>query len=369
MNFGRRDRPWRGLANEELMPDTDWILYGANGYTGRCIAEEAVRRRLRPRLAGRSPRAIAELAAQSSLEHHTFALDDPATVRECIRGAKLILNCAGPFSSTARPLMEACLAERVHYLDITGEVDVIKAAAALDEKAKAAGVILLPAVGFDVVPSDCLAKTLSEKLPDANRLQLAFSAGGSPSPGTAKTMLEGAAQGGRARVNGRIERVPLAWKTREVPFREGPRMAMTIPWGDVASAYYSTGISNIEVYVATSPRQIATLRRWGWLMPGLGIGVVQSLAKRLIEKRIAGPSAASRERDGASLWGCVEDPQGRQVEGTLTTPNGYTLTVVTALAAVERLLQSPPRAGFLTPSIAFGANFISTFAGCELRCS
>jgi short subunit dehydrogenase-like uncharacterized protein len=351
------------------MPDTEWILYGANGYTGHCIAEEAVRRRLRPRLAGRNQTVLAELAAQCGLDHQAFALDDPAIIRESIRGAKVILNCAGPFSATARPLIDACLAERVHYLDITGEVDVIEAAAQLGEKAKAAGVILLPAVGFDVVPSDCLAKTLSEKLPDASRLHLALSAGGSPSPGTAKTMLEGAAQGGRARVNGRIERVPLAWKTREVPFRDGPRIAMTIPWGDVASAYYSTGIPDIEVYVATSPRQIATLRRWGWLMPGLAIGPVQSLAKRFIEKRIAGPSAASRERDGASLWGCVEDAQGRQVEGTLTTPNGYTLTVTTALAAVERLLQSPPRAGFLTPSLAFGANFITTFAGCDLHCA
>jgi len=350
------------------MPDTEWILYGANGYTGRCIAEECARKGARPLLAGRNANAIAELAAQFGFEQRVFGLDDATQLRANIRGSKLILNCAGPFSATARPLMEACLAERVHYLDITGEIDVIEAAAALDERAKTAGVILLPAVGFDVVPSDCLAKTLSQKLPDADRLELAFAAGGSLSPGTAKTMLEGAGQGGRARVNGRIERVPLAWKTREVPFREGPQVATTIPWGDVASAYYSTGISNIEVYTVVPPKQIAMMRRFGWLMPVLAVGPVRAFLKRSIEKRISGPSAAGREKTGSSLWGCARNPQGRSIEGTLTTPNGYQLTVMTALAAVERLLQSSPRPGFLTPSLAFGANFITTFAGCDLRC-
>jgi short subunit dehydrogenase-like uncharacterized protein len=350
------------------MPDVEWILYGANGYTGRCIAEECARQSMPPLVAGRNSNAIVELAGRFGFEQRVFGLDDPSKLRASIRGAKLILNCAGPFSATARPLMEACLAEGAHYLDITGEIEVIEAAAALDERAKATGVILMPAVGFDVVPSDCLAKTLSQKLPDADRLELAFAAGGSVSPGTAKTMLEGAGQGGSARIKGHIERVPLAWKTREIPFREGPQTATTIPWGDVASAYYSTGIPNIEVYTVIPPKQIAMMRRFGWLMPALAIGPVRSYLKRWIEKRIAGPSTASREKSGSSLWGCVRNPQGRSIEGTLTTPNGYTLTVMTALAAVERILQSPPRPGFLTPSLAFGADFITTFAGCELRC-
>jgi short subunit dehydrogenase-like uncharacterized protein len=164
------------------MPDAEWILYGANGYTARCITEECVRNGQRPLLAGRNASAIAELAVQTGFEQRVFGLDDAAELRLKIRGAKLVLNCAGPFSTTARPMMEACLAEGVHYLDITGEIDVIEAAAALDERAKGAGVILLPAVGFDVVPSDCLAKTLSQKLPDANHLELAQSRDGKNGP-------------------------------------------------------------------------------------------------------------------------------------------------------------------------------------------
>ena len=94
---------------------------------------------------------------------------------------------------------------------------------------------------------------------------------------------------------------------------------------------------------------------------------MRPLIKKWITKRVAGPSPESREKSKSSLWGRVENTAGQVVRGTLTTPNGYTLTVMTALAAVERLLQSPPCAGFLTPSLAFGADFITKFSGCDLR--
>lgn len=349
------------------MSERDWILYGATGYTGQCIAEEAVRRGLRPVVAGRNAAKVQRLAGKLGLNDRVFDLDEAAALRQSIRKAKLILNCAGPFSATASPLMAACLAEQVHYLDITGEIDVIESAAALDQQAKTASVILLPAIGFDVVPSDCLAAKLIEKLPDASELQLAISGLTALSPGTAKTMLESAPQGGRVRIDGRLQRVPMAWKTREVPFREGPRTAMTIPWGDVASAYYSTGIGNIEVYAATSARQIKSLQRWRWLLPALSVRPLQSFMTWMIGKRLQGPTAETRERETASLWGCVQNRRGIHVEGTLTTPNGYSLTVMTALTAVERVLQLPPPPGFLTPSRAFGADFITAFPGCDLR--
>lgn len=349
------------------MSDSAWLLYGATGYTGRCIAVEAAKRGLRPILAGRNAAVVQALARELGLGERVFDLGEVARVRRSIAGATLVLNCAGPFSATASPLMSACLAERVHYLDITGEIDVIESAAALDQHAKNTGVTLLPAVGFDVVPSDCLAAKLAETLPGANKLLLAISGMASISPGTAKTMVEAAGQGGRARIDGQIRRVPVAWKNREIPFREGPRLAMTIPWGDVASAYYSTRVPNIEVYAAASAREIAGLQRWRWLLPLLAVRPLQSVAKRVIERRLAGPSAESRERETASLWGRVENPEGKFVEATLTTPNAYSLTVLTALGAVEHILNSAPPVGFRTPSLAFGADFITSFPDCNLR--
>jgi short subunit dehydrogenase-like uncharacterized protein len=349
------------------MSEPSWILYGATGYTGRAIAEEAARRGLRPILAGRNAQSIAELAQPLKLEHRVFDLSDASALRQGIRGARLVLHCAGPFSSTAAPMMEACLAERAHYLDITGEIDVIEAAAALDQRAQASSVTLLPAVGFDVVPSDCLAAKLSAKLPTATSLKLAFHALGSLSPGTAKTMLESVSARGRVRIDGRLTQIPLASKTLNVPFREGPRMAVAIPWGDVASAYYSTGIGNIEVYAATPPSQISLMRKVRWALPVLGLWPIRSLITRRINASVHGPTPESRARETSSLWGCVEDVRGNRVEATLTTPNGYALTVDTALAAVDRIFDAPPAPGFQTPSRAFGADFIDGIPGCDFR--
>ena len=245
----------------------DWMLYGANGYTGRRMAEEARRRRLRPVLAGRNPAEIMALANRLDCRGRAFPLRSVQAIAGQLRGVRAVLHCAGPFSATAVPMMEACLAAGVHYLDITGEIAVIEAAAARHRRALAAGVSLIPAVGFDVVPSDCLAATLAQRLPTATHLQLAFRLIGTPSPGSAKTILESLPRGGRVRTAGRIVRVPIAWKSRDVPFRDGTRMAVTVPWGDVASAWHTTGIPNVEVYLAMPPAQIRGLSRFGRLLP------------------------------------------------------------------------------------------------------
>src|SRR6516164_10180234 len=150
------------------------LLYGANGYTGRLIAREAVVRGLHPVLAGRNAAAVSELARQLGLEHRVFALDDAAATRAGLAGMTAVLHCAGPFARTAGPMADACLEAGVHYLDITGEISVFEMLAARDTEAMAAGIMLLPGAGFDVVPSDCLAAHLHRRLPTAKRLTLAF---------------------------------------------------------------------------------------------------------------------------------------------------------------------------------------------------
>ena len=269
------------------MSAVSWILYGATGYTGELIAREAARRSLHPILAGRNETAIAKLARELSLDHRVFSLDKADEVAGGLAGTALVLNCAGPFSQTARKMIEGCLRSGTHYLDITGEIDAIETAAQLGERAKQAGICLLSAVGFDVVPSDCLAAKLAAALPGATHLQLAFSGLTAISPGTAKTMLESLPQGGRERIDGRIRRVPVAWKVKEIPFREGPRWAMTIPWGDVASAYYSTNIANIEVYAAAPRRQIKQARRWRFLLPLLKLRFLRRMATRWVDRHAA----------------------------------------------------------------------------------
>jgi short subunit dehydrogenase-like uncharacterized protein len=346
-----------------MSTDNTAILYGANGYTGRLIAREAVRRGLRPVLAGRNKAAVDALARELNCPPRAFALDTVDAVAAQLAGARAVLHCAGPFSATAATMMDACIRAKTHYLDITGEIDVIETGAARDAQAKAAGVAIIPAVGFDVVPSDCLAALLHAQLPTATHLELAFMAGGGLSPGTAKTSLEGLPRGGRARIDGKITSVPAAWNSREIPFADGARWAVTIPWGDVASAYYSTGIPNIEVYMAMPPGQIRRLRRWRWLLPLLTLGPLQRFARRRIERTVKGPSNAELEASRSSLWGRVADPQGRSVEATLQTPGGYPLTVLTSLMFLEAALAGQLPAGFSTPSRALGAEAILSVPG------
>jgi short subunit dehydrogenase-like uncharacterized protein len=347
------------------MPESaSWMIYGANGYTGRLIAAEAVRRGMRPVLAGRSTESVARLAAELGCEQRVFPLDESAARH--LDGMSVVLHCAGPFSATARPMIDACLRARVAYLDITGEIDVIEYASTQDAAARSTGVAVIPAVGFDVVPSDCLALTLRTALPTANRLIVAFSSVGGLSPGTAKTSLESLPHGGRARIDGRIQRVPTAWKTRDVDFPEGRRATVTIPWGDVASAFHSTGIPNIEVYASMPPAQIRAMRRWRWLFPVAGLNLVQRLARRRIERTVPGPSAAELANSRASFWGRVEDSEGRFAEATLSTLGGYPLTVQTALKFVDAARDRRLPAGFSTPSRALGPQIIDRVPGSQL---
>ena len=336
-----------------------FLLYGSNGYTGRLIAQRATERGLRPVLAGRNAEAVASQAAELVLPHRAFALDDRRALEDALSQVPLVLHCAGPFSHTSRPVADACLRTGTHYLDITGEIPVFEALAARGREAEAAGVMLLPGVGFDVVPSDCLAAHLHQRLPRADRLVLAFEGlGGGISRGTATTMVENLGRGGAVRRNGTIQPVPAAWRTRRVDFGHGPVSVTTIPWGDVSTAYYSTGIPNIEVYTRTGRwghRVLVASRHLGWL---LGSAPVQRLLKGGIQRGQPGPSDEERTRGESRLWGEVADEQGRSAAARLRTPEGYTLTALTAVAAVEKVLEGQAPTGFQTPSLAFGPDFI-----------
>lgn len=345
----------------------NWMIYGANGYTGEITAREAKQRGMRPILAGRNREQVESLAHELGLESRVFALDDPKAVRNAIAGMKLVLHCAGPFSRTSRPMVDACLAEKVHYLDITGEIAVFEAVHQRDAEARRADVVLLPGAGFDVVPTDCLAASLVEALPAATSLQLAFEAGGGLSPGTAKTSLERLAKGGCVRRDGELVDVPLAWKTRTVPFEHGERTAVTIPWGDTYTATVSTGVGNVEVYLSMPPSTIKRLRRLRKIQFLLGWKPVQSFLRGRIESKVRGPSEDTRRDTSSSLWGEASSADGRSVAATMTTPNGYQMTVIASLGIVSHLLENDVEGGFYTPSLLMGAGYAASLPGVRFN--
>lgn len=350
-------------------PSPDWMIYGANGYTGALIAEQAVARGHKPRLGGRNVIAITAQAERWRTSAAPCDLADPSALRAAVRGCRVVLHCAGPFSETFRPMLAACLAEGAHYLDITGEIDVFAAAHARSAEATDRGICVVPGVGFDVVPTDCLAALLKEALPEATSLVLAFEAQGGPSAGTAKTSVAGIAAGGRIRRDGKILKVPLAFKTRTFLRKDQPRLAMTIPWGDVFTAHVTTGIPDIEVYMTASPRTIASARRLNWLRPLMGLGFVTRFAQARMAASVTPPSAEKRARSGSYVWGEASAPDGRRVTAELETPNGYELTVTSALGVVERLLDPglAARSGYLTPSQLMGSRYVLSLPGVVLH--
>lgn len=339
---------------------SDWLLYGANGYTAKLIARDAAARGVKPILAGRNRKSIEPLATELGCEARIFGLDDVAAATANLRGVRVVLNCAGPFVRTAPPLIDACLRAKASYCDITGEIDAIEHAATRDAEARAAGVCVIPSVGFDVVPTDCLAAQLKLALPDATYLALAFTGSGVLSPGTAKTMLESLPHGGRMRIEGRIVGVEPGGRSREIPFPSGPKMCTAIAWGDVASAFYSTDIPNIETYTMLGG---GGGRGMKLLAPLLRFPPAMALGRWFINRTVHGPDEKELREGRSEIWGEVKNAAGKTRTATLITPNGYRLTVLTSLAAVERLLKGDIAPGFHTPSRAFGAEFIDTIEG------
>lgn len=349
-----------------MSKSSNLLIYGANGYTGELIAREAVQCGMRPILAGRSAEKIAPLAEELDLEQRIFPLNDSAAMDRALADVGAVLHCAGPFSHTAAAMVDACLRTHTHYLDITGEIPVFESLARRGKEAMSAGVMLLPGAGFDVVPTDCLAAHLKRRMPNATQLALAMlNVGGGVSRGTATTAIEGAGQGSAVRRGGKITRVPLAHRSRQFDFGRGPRTAVAIPWGDISTAFYSTGIPNIEVYAAfpNSVRwTMMATRYFGW---ALRSSVGQSLLKWMIQSQPPGPSPLQRELGMGIIVGEVEDSAGNKMVSRLRTPEGYKLTALTLVAIARRVMDGNFKPGFQTPSLAYGADFILEMPGVE----
>ncbi|MDS0300169.1 saccharopine dehydrogenase NADP-binding domain-containing protein [Halogeometricum sp. S1BR25-6] len=341
------------------------LLYGAYGYAGSLIVETAVERGFEPILAGRRAEPLETQATELGLDHRTFSLTHPNVVENQVADADAVLNCAGPFSSTARPLLNACLETGTDYLDIAGRYDVLEETAQRDEEAADAGITLLPAVGFDVVPTNCLTSYLAERVEDPTHLRVAIDGLGTFSPGTVKAILEQAGEPGTVREDGRLRSVPLAWKSREFTFEGETKSAVTVPWGEVSTAYHATGIPNVETY-ATVPEYAQTaMKRARGFAPVFGWDPLQSALQAAVDAVVEGPTAAERAQSINRIAAEVEGADGDTASAGLRTPDTYDLTAQTAVDAAGRVLDGDVDAGFHTPSAAFGADYVLEFSGVE----
>ena len=337
----------------------DWLIYGAYGFSGQLIAEEAVRRGHRPVLAGRSAEKLAPLAERLNLDYRVFALDDLTALTRAIGDVALVLHTAGPFIQTSGPMLKACTLAGVHYLDITGEYPVFEQTFTFDEAARRQRIALISGVGFDVVPSDCLALYVAQQVPGADQLESAFEGLGGLSSGTARSGIQLAAAGGRVRRGGQL--VPLSFGAgmKTVRFPHGTRSAMPIPWGDLATAYRSTSIPNITTYMV-APGWMGLAARL--LSPFLLVPPLRQLAVSSVGALLHGPDAHMLETGKAWLWARASAADGRSAEAWLQTPEPYRFTALAAVQCAESVLADSP-SGALTPAQAFGADFVLSIEG------
>lgn len=334
------------------------MIYGATGFSGRLIAEEAVRRGHRPLLAGRSAEKLAPLADRLGLEYAAFSLDDLTTAARAIKDVDLVFHAAGPFIHTADTMLRACVVTSRNYIDITGEYPVLENTFSYDATARRLKVAFISGAGFDVVPSDCLAGYVAARVPDATHLEIAITSITRLSAGTVQSGLALAASGGLVRRDGHLQAYPLGSGGKKIPFSHGEQFAIPIPWGDLVTAYQSTGIPNITTYMGLRRPLAYTVQVFAPLaQPFLGSRWMQKMVGNLFAHRLK-----TTQGNGASLWARATNAEGESAQAWMSTAEPYQFTARAGVRMVERVLSERPT-GALTPAQAFGVDFALEIEG------
>ena len=335
-----------------------WLIYGATGFTGRMLLRRASALGLAPLLAGRDEARLRRLATPLGLEYRAVRLDEAPALARLLAGARMLLNAAGPFAATAGPLAAACLATGTHYVDVTGEPCVFAALERRGREALRRGVMLLPGAGFVVIPTDCLAAHVARRLPGAVRLRLGISRQAFAGRGTLRTAVRHLGPRIHVRRGGRLVLLPWSVMEHDFDYGRGRRTSLAVDWADAITAWRTTGIPNVEVYLELSPRERAALLASRLFAGCLRSPLGQAILGAQVEALPEGPTAAERRRVRCTVVAEAEDRAGRRVISRLHTPDQYTFTAAAALTLVEKVLAGELSAGFQTPAQVYGADFV-----------
>lgn len=344
------------------MRDAGILVYGAAGYMGTLIVRHAHGHGVATIAAGRSSDRLTALAHELGLEYRCAPVTDPGAIHSLLAGVRVLVNAAGPFSGTWRPLVDACLATGVHYVDLTGEVAVFEGIRSRGAEARARGVMLMPGVGFDVVPSDCLAAYVAAQAPGARTLRLAISGLELLSGGSARTLAEIVGQPLIVRRGGQLVSLPMGSLARTFDFGMGPSPSLAVSWGDLSSAFNTTGIPNIETYFEATPAVSAMVGTHRLLGPLLSLPPWQAILRTATSALPQGPTARERQRRRATI--VAEAVDGRDLvvaRARLRTPEAYTLSAQTAVAIASEVAAGHITPGFQTPAGLFGASYVLQF--------
>lgn len=338
------------------------LVYGAYGYTARLLLPKLKALGIDVVVAGRNAEKTDQVGSELGMPSRVFSLDDGAAVDDALKDATAVLNAAGPYTHTTTAIVDGCLRNGAHYLDLSGEVGPLGQAAEAGAAAKELGLMILPAIGFDVVPSDCLAAHVARRVPGATHLTLYVAASNLISRGSSVTLAEHIGIPVHTRRNGRLEPMQLRMQLRWVDFGSGHRPAVAVSWGDLVTAYHSTGIPNIEVYFEATAFRFAAVtmnQYWGWLLRSSG---ANAWLRQWADMLPAGPSEQERARERCAI--VVEAASDRHsARARIETPEAYQFTADAAARVIEQVMAGRREPGFQTPSTLFGPDFVMELDG------
>lgn len=339
------------------------LLYGAYGFTGKGIARLAAQYGITPVLAGRNAQKLETLAEEVGYPWLPLTLDDHDKLVSVLGHFELVMHIAGPYTYTAKPMLDAAVAAGTHYVDLTGENHVIEAQLARSAEFAAANIMVMPAVGYDVVPTDCLNLYVARQVSDPVNLTLVMNGeytpveGAQASRGTIKSGIELLSRPTRMRIDGEMVEVAQP----KIINRDVDGKAQTlvqIPWADMVTSWVSTGIPTIEVYQQRSgdiPGWVFWLMRRDW-----GKNMLIWLVDRFLPE---GPPPEAQATRQTELVSTVTNAAGESFSARMITPEPYRLTFHSALIIARKILDGQWQAGFQTPAKVYGADLALEIPG------
>jgi short subunit dehydrogenase-like uncharacterized protein len=331
------------------------LIYGAYGFTGAGISKLAAEYGITPVLAGRNEAKLKPLADSLGYDYVVLSLENNHdNLVKVLKHFEIVLHIAGPYTFTAKPMLDAVVEAGTHYVDLTGENHVIQAQLDRDQEFKRANIMVMPAVGYDVVPTDCLNVYVAEKIDNPTVLNVVLNGdytaveGAQASRGTMKSALEMLGRPLLMRENGKMVETsdPKVIKRQE----NGQQQTLVqIPWADMITSYVSTGIPTIEVFQVQQgeiPSWVISLARSDFGRRVLGW---------LIDKYAPeGPPPGAQEKRQTRVVSTVTNAAGDTASAAMITPEAYLLTFHSTLIVAKRVIDGHWEPGFQTVGKVYG---------------
>jgi short subunit dehydrogenase-like uncharacterized protein len=349
------------------------VLYGASGYTGRLVAGELHRRGVEHMLSGRDLAKLEPVGAEHGTPVRAVALDDETGLRDLLGDAAAVINCAGPFTLAGDALVRAAIDSGTHYADSTGEQGFVQMVFERHgAAAERAGVALLPSIGFDFLPGDCIARLAAEGHEPLEEVVVAYDVEGfGMSRGTLRSAMEAMQSGGVVYDGGDWRPAPAGVFRASFDFPEpiGRQTMSRYPSAEVITVPRHTQTQRVvSMLTARTVVPIPVVSELTpYLQPGLELAMRTPLRALLQQGVGLLPEGPPEDERRATAWTIVADAHGEDGRTSRTVARGVDVYGITAviLAHAATLLSAPDfdRAGALGPAAAFEPVAFLNFLG------